>query len=176
MTRDETPWRKRQQIPDAQIRDAADQYEAARKLLAAQPPGAGVVLPLINTSAMAIELYLKRLSAELVYTSVDDFAGLSLVTAASTRTGHKLTLLFDELADGLKQDLEAAYKTDCFSPAGRTFREVIEGCQGAFVASRYPFEPGMNISNYPLRDLQVISEFLSDFISKLPPREYIEWK
>ena len=45
--------------PDSQIRAAADQYEAARQRLDMAPPGAGVVLPLINTAAVAVELYLK---------------------------------------------------------------------------------------------------------------------
>jgi len=44
-------WRKRQEIPDAQVRDAADQFEAARKVLDAQPPGSGILLPLMNTAA-----------------------------------------------------------------------------------------------------------------------------
>ena len=45
----------RQEIPNPQILDAADQYEEARKLLAEQPPGSGVLLPLMiftNTAAI----------------------------------------------------------------------------------------------------------------------------
>ncbi len=44
-SRGNVPWSKRQEIPDAQVLDAADQYEEARKLLAKQPPGSGVLLP-----------------------------------------------------------------------------------------------------------------------------------
>jgi hypothetical protein len=49
-----------------QIRDAADQFETARQLLDAQPPFAGLLCPLMNTAAVAIELYLKCLLAEKV--------------------------------------------------------------------------------------------------------------
>ena len=136
MTQD-IPWRKRQEIPDAQIRDAADQYEAARKILASEPPGAGVVLPLINTAAVAIELYLKCLSAELIHTPDKDFPDVSIVTAAPTRWGHQLTTLLEELSDELKQELEAAYRAEFPSDASWTFREVLKVCEGAFAA-----EPG----------------------------------
>ena len=37
-SRRDVPWSKRQEIPDPQILDAADQYEATRSLLAEQPP------------------------------------------------------------------------------------------------------------------------------------------
>jgi hypothetical protein len=179
MIQDAKAWRKRQEIPDAQICDAADQYEAARKLLAEQPPGLGVLLPQMNVAAVAIELYLKCLSAELVHTRDDGFPGLFLVTAAPTltgRKGHDLTALFGKLSDDLKQELEAAFQTERPNATGHTFLEMLKKCEGAFAASRFPFEHGMNISKYPLGDLMFSSEFLSRFVSKLPPKEYIEWK
>jgi hypothetical protein len=179
MTQDAKPWRKRQQIPDAQIRDAADQFEVARKLLADQPPGLGVLLPQMNVAAMAIELYLKCLSAELVHTPDDDFPGLFLVPAAPAltgRQGHNFSALFGRLSDNLKQDVEAAFQSEYPNAVGQTFLEVLKRCEGAFAESRYPFEPGKNISKYPLDDLMFISEFLSGFVSKLPPKEFIEWK
>jgi hypothetical protein len=61
------PWTKRQEIPDPQVRDAADQFEPARELLWAQGPGSGLLCPLMNNASIAIELYLKCLSAEKVY-------------------------------------------------------------------------------------------------------------
>ena len=179
MTQDAKPWRKRQEIPDAQIRDAADQYEAARKLLADQPLGLGVLLPQMNVAAMAIELYLKCLSAELVHTPVDDFPGLFLVSATPAltgREGHKLSALFGQLSDDLKQDLEASFQSEYSKAVGQTFLEVLKRCEGAFATSRYSFEHGKNVSKYPLGELMFSAEFLSRFVSKLPPKEYIELK
>jgi hypothetical protein len=176
MTQDAKPWRKRQEIPDAQIRDAADQYEAARKLLAAQPPFSGVLLPQMNVAAVAIELYLKCLSAELVHTPDDDFPGGFIVSTAPARKGHRLTSLFGELSDNLKQELEVTFQTERPDATGQTFLETLKRCEGAFAESRYPFENGMDVSKYLLEDLMFSSEFLSRFVSKLPPKEYIEWK
>ena len=85
----------RQEIPDPQILDAANQYESARRLLSAQPPGSGLVWPLLNTASVAIELYLKCLSAEKVYTDAGE--GWSKVSA-KPEYGHVLTRLLDALS------------------------------------------------------------------------------
>ena len=41
------PWRRRQEIPDAQVRAAADQYEAAARVLWAQLSEGGILLPFL---------------------------------------------------------------------------------------------------------------------------------
>ena len=48
------PWRRRQEIPDAQVRAAADQYEAASRVLWAQLSEGGILLPFLNVSVMAV--------------------------------------------------------------------------------------------------------------------------
>ena len=40
------PWRRRQEIPDAQVLDAADQYEAASRVLWAQLSEGGILTPI----------------------------------------------------------------------------------------------------------------------------------
>ena len=89
----DVPWRKRQEIPDPQILDAADQYGEACKLLDEQPPGSGVLLPLMNTAAIAVELYLKCLSAELIYVEDDQMPEVSRVYAEPARREHNLLAL-----------------------------------------------------------------------------------
>jgi hypothetical protein len=81
-SRKDVPWSKREKIPDPQILDVADQYEQARKLLANQPPDSGVFLPLMNTAAVAVELYLKSFSAELIYVADERMPEISRVYAA----------------------------------------------------------------------------------------------
>lgn len=54
--RDDAPWTKRQEIPDPQVLDAADQYEEACRILAGQ--ASGILFPLMNVASMAVELYL----------------------------------------------------------------------------------------------------------------------
>jgi hypothetical protein len=176
MSDPEPPWHKRQEIPDRQIRDAADQYEAARKLLLDQPRGSGVLLPLINNATIAIELYLKSLSAQLVHTPVSNFPRLTLVTTKPSLKGHRLVALLDELPNGLIRGIEDAFARERNAVSVTTFRQALEECEGAFADSRYPFEPGVDISAYPLSILMFCSCFLAKFVSELPSSERIEWK
>jgi hypothetical protein len=172
------PWRSRQESPNPQIRDAADQYEAARRLLVTEAPGSGVLLPLINVAAMAIELYLKSLSSQSVHIPVEDFPGLSKVTATPSLRGpkgHKLVALLDKCQNDLIRELEAGFRTEYSGEGNLSLREALEQCEGAFAASRYPFDHGMNLSNHPFRILMATSEFLTKFVGKLPHRERIEW-
>ena|ERR1051325_693676 len=85
MPSSKTPWKKRREIPDPQVQDAAEQYDDARQLLQQQPPGSGVLLPLLNMAAVAVELFLKSLSSELVCVPVDSFEGLSAALSLTRR-------------------------------------------------------------------------------------------
>jgi hypothetical protein len=165
------PWRRRQEIPDAQVRDAADQFEAARKVLDAQPTGSGILLPLMNTATMAIELYLKSLSAELVFTPIDDAIGGNRVTVAPA-FGHRLTALLEKVPADVRGGLEHAFTN---RSGGLTLHAAFERCEGAFAASRYPFELGAHLSKYPLDLLMNCSAFLCDYIGALEPVDRIEW-
>src|SRR2546423_582877 len=101
-------WDKRQEIPDPEVRDAADQFEKARKLLAESPPDSGLTLPLINMATVAIELYLKCLSAERVYESIG--GGVSTVSAAPAVHSHRLTQLLDKAGPDLGKKLDRAFR------------------------------------------------------------------
>jgi hypothetical protein len=65
------PWKKRREIPDMQVLDAAEQYDDASRLLDAQGAGAGVLLPLMNAAIISVELFLKSLSSESVFVRID---------------------------------------------------------------------------------------------------------
>jgi hypothetical protein len=116
-TREDVPWSKRQEIPDPQVLDAADQYEDARKLLAKQR---GVLLPLMNTAAMAVELYLKCLSAELIYIEDEYMPDVSRVYAAPTIAkgqGHGLVVLLNAMPKDIRGSLIEAFDAE-FRVAG----------------------------------------------------------
>jgi hypothetical protein len=159
------PLPARREIPDPQVREAADQFESARELLSAQPPGSGVVYPLINTSAVAIELYLKCLSATRKYTPVR--GGWSLVSSVPVR-GHGLVALMDEVERNLQQELELRFVAEVAHFGNVSFRDALKRCEGAFQASRYPFEPNSGLSKCPLELLMACSKFLSRFVATLP--------
>jgi len=173
MNTETTPWQKRQEIPDSQILDAANQFESARKLLADQPPGVGIVLALFNAGAVAIELYLKSLSAELIYTPIDDCIGGSLVTARPVRRDHKLVDLIDALEPGIGEPLIAAYSLQI---PGASLRDDLVACEGLLVASRYPFEIGQKLDRYDLSVVSRCSDFLSQYTNSLEQVHLIHWK
>ena len=157
-----------QEIPDPQVRDAADQFEAARKLLAAQPmPGSGVLLPMMNMAAVAIELYLKCLSAERVYESIG--GGVSTVSAAPAEQSHRLKKHLDNAGPDLGKDLDRAFRAQSVQYCNLPFRDALILCEGAFEASRYPFEVKHDIRKYSLKLMNSCSQFLGEFVAKLVP-------
>ena len=178
---EKAPWKKRQAIPDPQVLDAAQQYETARGILwAAAQPGTGILLPLMNTAAMAIELYLKSLSAEVVHVADEGLPGVSVYAkpAVTNRKGHVLAGLLDELDDDIRALLEAAY-AEALQPTLKQqpgLRDVLAGIDGAMVASRYPFEPDKDITKYKLDHLMRVPTFLDEFTRNLEPRDRIKWQ
>ena len=167
------PWHRRQEIPDPQVRDAADQFESARKILFAQVPGSGVLCPLMNTAAIAIELYLKCLSAEKVY--IDAGEGWSKVSATPSMRCHVLTMLLDKVGSDVEHELDHAFATEFSAFRDLSFREALKRCEGVFEESRYPFEPTCNVSKYPLDLLMACSQFLQQFVATLQTRETIQY-
>lgn len=177
----------RRQIPNAQILDSADSFKAAWDLLGEQPPGFGFVLPQINVGAIAIELYLKSLSAEDVHTPDTTSVGLYLkglfstgishpsdsthededewtvVTAKSKKSGHILVDLFNTISPDLRRAIDDAFSSTESDPK-RTFCDVISDLEGAFSASRYSFESGRSVSKYSLWELGLVVQCLHDFI------------
>ena len=175
-SRSDVPWSKRWQIPDCQIVDAPDQYEEAFRLLLAQPPGSGVVLPLVNSAAVSIELYLKSLSAERIYTADAMMREGSVVTAYASIAGHSLKPLFEAIVDEVRAKLIEAYDAKLRFELKDDFVTALTRFDGAFSASRYPFEPNVNISGYNLQSLASIAKFLREFVRALPPKEMLEWR
>jgi len=169
------PWKKRMRIPDPQVRDAAEQYDDARQLLWQQPPGSGLLLPLLNTAAVAVELFLKSLSSELLHVPVNDFNGVSTVHAVPELQHHRLVELFNNIPDDMRSQLESSFATDASVQGGTPLRDVLAKYEVLFAASRYPFEPGTNISKYPLMPLMVLSAFLRTFVANMEPCDWIEW-
>ncbi len=165
-------WKTRREIPEPQIRDAADQYEQARKILRMQPPGTGVVLPMMNAAAMAIELYLKCLAAEVIQVPEGANPQASCVYAQASTRGHKFIKMFCRIDEDIRSQMEAVY----FKATGRELEHDLGNIEDALVVTRYQHEPGMDVSRISLRTLASISEFLRSFVACLEPRETNQWK
>lgn len=168
-------WKKRIVIPDPQVRDAAEQYDDARQLLQHQPPGTGVLLPLLNTAAVAVELFLKSLSSELKYVPVDDFDGLSSVHAEPELKHHRLVELFNNLSADVRSQLEVNFAANKIGQAGTSLHDLLEMYEGLFLRSRYPFESKADIKKFDLMVLMELSSFLRRFVANMRPTDQIEW-
>ncbi len=178
-SREDVPWSKRQAIPDPQVLDAADQYEEARKLLAKQLPGSGVLLPLMNIAAMAVELYLKCLSAELIYIEDEHMPEVSRVYVAPTIPnghGHGLLALLNAMPNEIRGSLLNAFDGELKRRWNTDLQSVFAELEGAFMATRYPFEHGADFDRYDLEHLMGLSEFLSRFARSIQPMHRIDWK
>jgi len=164
-------WSKRQEIPDPQVRDAAVQFELARQLLWAQPVGFGLLYPLINTAAVAIELYLKCLSAEKVYGELE--TGWAKVWAKPSRFDHRLIDLLERVDGDLQKELDHSFRAELSAFDGLSFRDALSRFEGAFEDSRYPYEQHRDLPKYPLDLLMAYSKFLGQFVAKLQTREHV---
>ncbi|PYS89592.1 MAG: hypothetical protein DMF64_17330 [Acidobacteria bacterium] len=157
------------------MRDAAEQYDDARRLLHEQPPGSGILLPLLNTTAVVVELFLKSLSSKLVHVPVDDFDGLSRVYAEPKLKNHRLVELLDKIPDDVRTLLESSFAADPSFQAEGSLRDTLAKYEGLFEASRYPFEARFDITKYLLTPLMALAEFLRTFVANMEPTGRIEW-
>jgi hypothetical protein len=169
------PWKKRKEIPDPQVQDVAEQYDDARQLLLQQPPGSGVLLPLLNAAAVAVELFLKSLCSELKYLPVAGFEGLSTVRAMPEVRRHGLIELYKQIPEDIRDQMETCFANSSLSRIKTTLQDTLAQYEGLFNTSRYPFEPTADLSKYPLMLLMELSEFLRAFVCSLEPVDRIEW-
>lgn len=163
-------WKSRKEIPNRQIKDVADQYDSARRILLDLT---GVVWPLMNASAVAIELYLKCLSAEVIHTPLDNDRGMCIVSAEAIAKDHHLVSLFDAIPDNLRSNLAEAFKKSN-DTCSKCFRSALGEIEGSLMSTRYPYEPTAR-PEPNFRKLNSISAFLHEFVDGLKPIEWIEW-
>jgi len=128
---------------------------------------------MMNAAAVAIELYLKCLSAELVFTTIDDEIGGYHVTAASTLKGLCPPAHLAREPDVFRGDLDRTFPA---RSQGLALRGALQRCDGAFAASRYPFERGAGLTKYPLSLLMTCSRFFGEYVAKLEPTDRIQWR
>ena len=167
-------WKSRKEIPNRQIKDVADQYDTGRRILLDLPPGSGVVWPLLNASAVAIELYLKCLSAEVIHTPLEDDLGTHIVSAEAIANSHHLVSLFDAIPDEVRCNLTKAFEKSN-DTCSKCFRDALGALKGVLEYSRYPYEPARHLEP-DIPKIMWISAFLHEFVDSLEPREWIEWQ
>jgi hypothetical protein len=170
-----TAWKIRRQVPDQQIRDAADQYEEARRLLWALPPGAGVLYPAINAATIAVELYLKSLTSESVHLPVKREINVARVYSKPAVANHLLAEIYDAIKPELKTDLDEQFRLAGIGRAGESLRDTLLRFRRLFAISRYPFEPEADTGGFDIHLMMQLSEFLHRFVAQQKPLDIIEW-
>ena len=165
-------WKSRREIPNPEIRDAADQYQQARRILGKQPPGTGILLPLMNNAAMAIEPYLKCLADEVIHVPESDELQSFEVYAQANTGGHRFTAILLAIDEDVRNTMESTY----VKATDRELKHDLTTIEEALVVSRYPYEPDKDLSRISLQTLMSISEFLQSFVAGLEPRQSIQWK
>lgn len=171
-----TAWKRRREVPDQQVRDAADQYEEARRLLWDLLPGSGVLLPAINAASIAVELYLKSLASQSIHVPVSDCMDAARVYAKPEVANHHLQAVYDAIDDEIKSELEEQFRLSGMGQASENLKELLGRHHKLYAISRYPFEPGANISSFDINLLMELSSFLHEFVSQWEPVDKIEWR
>jgi len=157
-------------IPNPQVLDAADQFRNGFQLLAQQPPGSGVLLPALQCGAIAIELYLKSLSARAQEVPDTSMPGLVAVYAGMERPSHLFGELFDQAPADAKADIERRVTASSQLQRFAGARLVLEAAGPLFVASRYPFEAGRRIDEFGWMAFKELVVLIGDAVHALPPR------
>ena len=167
------PWRRRQEIPDAQVLDAADQYEAASRVLWAQLSEGGILLPFLNVSVTAVELYLKSLSSQLVFVPQED--GCEIVYANPDEFTHSPS----KLLEVIPEDVRARMETEFLKRPDREGATLLDRCSAydeLFKSSRYPFDRKLNLNGIRVATLRDFVAFLKEFVSSYQAEERITWR
>jgi hypothetical protein len=119
---------------------------------------------LLNSSIVAVELYLKSLSAKTVHRPVPDSNWVK-VHAEPEQKGHKLNDLLRAIHREFRERLEREYR----ERHSTGLADALSKYEGLFSASRYPYEENRDLARYPLEPLMTISAFLRDFVTKMEP-------
>ena len=169
----ERPWKRRYELPDGSVHEAAGQFRDATQLLLARLEQENdVLLPFLNVAAVTIELYLKSLSTDLNFVVQD--GGGDIVYSAPNNHGHEPSVLLKGVSPEVRHRIEEAFGAWPGS-GGESLAQRCGSYDRLFSGSRYSFEEGQNVSGIRLSRLMDLIEFLKTFVDHLPPEERIEW-
>ncbi len=154
------------EIPNPQVRAAADQIADAAIFLWENVQRINCVPSILLEATFAIELYLKALCSRTVSHANDGMPGFQLTAAPMVRT-HRLQEIFDGIEEPIRDELQTAYAA--VAPGAPPLRDVLAPYNDLFVEIRYYFERreggGTNISL-----LVDLVSFFRDQVGKMPKR------
>jgi hypothetical protein len=137
------------EVPNSQVLDAAKQFHAGYTHLMASLPGTGVLLPALHSACIAIELYLKSLSAIEIAIPDPAFPGAATIHAKSPATSHKFRELLNRAPKDFIDAIGTQAQTHTRLRTYKAFGDALDALEGLFMGSRYPYEPTSDISQVP---------------------------
>ncbi len=155
------------QVPNPQVRNAAEQFHEAYKLLASQPAFSGVLLAELHCAFIALELYLKALSAVEIEVPDPVLEFGAYVYAESQAKHHRLQHLYD-LADSRDQERldQAVAGKGSLRSSFSDARSALEAHNDLFMASRYPFEPQSSLKQVEMGRLTELLEAVEEVVGR----------
>jgi len=160
---DETELR-RYRIPNPQIKDVADQFYEARRILAQHGREVGTALPELHSAVMAIELYLKSLASRDV--AIGEPGDVYVVRAKPDSQTHSLTDLLSRVPNDVRDTLLSAFRARSFQHVKGGLNDALKPFNALLEASRYPFDKGLETDYEHLVEL---TDFIAEFVQELEP-------
>ena len=165
------------EIPNTMILGTADDFAQAAESLLQHRQGAR---PIYVLSCFAIELYLKSLRAEPVYTqsrlersfrSHEETA--RVLPNADGRLVHYLDDLYRALDNPLKHGLRQAYKAKPVVKEAPTILKALMVYSSTFVAARYSFEYNNSrildkLQRRTINELLALMRLIGDYVRSYP--------
>jgi hypothetical protein len=158
----------RYEIPNRQICEYAEQIANAAEFLYSNVAQVQCVPSVLLEGSLAVELYLKSLSAETVLHPIEGCEVLQQVTA-NPRRGHVLDRLFDMIEQPIRDELQAAYERTPAIAGVTSLRDALTRYNETFVDIRYIFER-QEAGNLDIGGLMELVRFCRERIPRLPMR------
>jgi hypothetical protein len=156
-------------VPNQFVAAAAHQFLDAANLLFKTVPDPNYVLPLHMVASFGVELYLKALNSNTVFTDAGELEGEEnyFVTACPEVRSHSLSKLYGSLADGIRKSIEEANSVSNGNHKAKSVKAALDLYDNVFVNSRYPFQSPNRLSSGSINGLVSLLRFLSVFVDKL---------
>lgn len=134
-----------------------------------QPPGSGLLLPALHCASIALELYLKSLSARELEIR-DVLVGGAYIYAQSAASIHALEDLFDMAPADIRQLIEHEVGQSIRLRFFGSARSALGAHNSMFMASRYPFEASSELQDVKIEALDDLLQVLDKVIRQVPHR------
>ncbi|HLJ69418.1 MAG TPA: hypothetical protein VKX16_18845 [Chloroflexota bacterium] len=158
----------RYEIPNRLICEYAGQIATAAEFLYEHIAEVQCALSVLHEGSLAVELYLKSLSAETVLHRLEGCEVLQQVTAIPRR-GNVLDRLFDAIDQPIRDELQAGFAISPSIAGITSLRAALGRYNETFVDIRYIFER-QDAGNLDVGGLIQLVRFLRAQVPRLPMR------